>query len=52
MRKLHGLLYTKAIAALGLSGIAKQQGVEEAFPFTKGGVTMKAVKTQRGGFAD
>jgi len=46
------LIYTKAIAALGLSEIAKRQGVDEVFPFTDGGVTMKAVKTQREGFAD
>jgi hypothetical protein len=46
------LIYTKAIAALGLSEIARRPGVDEVFPFTDGGVTMKAVKTQREGFAD
>jgi hypothetical protein len=46
------LIYTKAIASLGLSEIAKRQGLNEVFPFTDGGVTMKAVKAQREGFAD
>jgi hypothetical protein len=45
------LIYTKAIARLGLSELSKQ-GVGELFPFTDGGVTMLAAKAQSEGFAD